>query len=386
MRYARRITPALLVALMATVASVTPAAGVRQQRFISTSGIPHHDVAAGYGHGVRSMGRRWRVAIDTAIGQIASENPDEVLHGGDMVGGRWGQDVDRPKAGVFGPTGTHKQRIAALRAAGDFYYRQNKRWWARHGLDPHFGIGDHEYGDLGPPKPEFNARAVPAWRDVWSRHFVAGRGYLRPASGQHAKTAYATMLEGGRVGLVSLDPVARVDGVVRARIGRAQMAWLDEVLDDLRSRGADFLIVQSEIPARGPNRAVASSRMLLENGDALWDLLAAHGVDLLLSGEFHDMTTHTNDGRTPVQVVHGGQLYRGTVSYLRIDVHEDRLTLRLRAMDGTRDTASPQVWAPSRFRARRDVRLRPGVRDAGTMTIWSDGRLTNRSGRLREGI
>ena len=45
------------------------------------------------------------------------------------------------------------------------------------------------------------------------------------------------------------------------------------------------------------------------------------GVDLFLAAEFHNNTTHTRQGMTPVQVVHGGR--RLHASWLVIDEYED---------------------------------------------------------------
>jgi hypothetical protein len=307
-----------------------------------------------------------------------------VLHTGDMVSGRWGQD--REGTGIFGPTTTFAQRAEAVARAADLYYAQNKTWWAEHGLSPHFGVGDHEVGDIGSSGvvigSTFKARALPVWRDAWARAFTAGgTKYDAHPPGEHAKTAYATMI--GDVGLVSLDPFTKPASDVRVRISDTQMHWLDATLDHLRDQGARFLLVQCEVPARPTTRHSHSSTLTLENGGDLWQLLAEHDVDLLLTAEFHEISTRSDDGTTPVQVIHGGQMYRGNVNYLVINTFADRMELELKRMSG-RETGTGKIWAPSLRRATDGLQMFPGARIVGTMTIHTDGSVSDRTGEMTE--
>jgi hypothetical protein len=374
--------------LMATAEAA--AAAEPDLTFVSTSGIPHHDVAnytkskswrKGMPEGINDS---WRQSIDITIGQIASEKPDAVFHTGDMVSGRWGRDTEN--TGIFGPTRTMAQRERAVERAADMYYRQNKSWWAKHDLRPYFGVGDHEVGDVEPSgmivAGDFRSRALSVWRDAWGQAFTDnGTRYDSHPPGQHRKTAYATMI--GDVGFVSLDPFTQLVSGVHVRIGNRQMRWLGQALDDLRDQGARFLIVQCEVPALNTIHQSHSSRLILQNGEDLWQLLADHGVDLLLTAEFHELSTHTNQGATPVQVVHGGQLYRGNVSYLVINAFDDRMELQLKRMYGEQ-TGTGKIWAPSRVRATDGLRMYRGTSDVGTMTIHDDGSLSDRSGYLTE--
>jgi hypothetical protein len=390
----RRVLSCLAVLTLAFGLSAGPVAAKQPTtRIVSTSGIPHADVAdytkakrwrEGMPMGINGS---WRAAIDITIGQIASEKPTAVLHTGDMVRGKWGTDPDG--TGIFGPVRTTAQRKRAIVRAADLYYQQNKSWWATHGLHPHFGIGDHEIGNVsrfGVIKAHrFKARAFSTWRGAWARHFTNGgtRYALHPPDGAHRKTAYATMI--GDVGLITLDPFVKRNGQVRVRIARRQLRWLHTMLHDLRRRGARYLVVQCEIPAVGPNRPSHTSGLTLENGGRLWRMLEDHRVDVLLSGEFHAMTTHSSRGTTPVQVVHGGQLYHGNANYLVIDTFDDRMELTLKRMSG-KQTGTGEIWAPGHPRVPDGVRMKRGARVVGTMTIHADGSLSNRSGRLAEGI
>jgi hypothetical protein len=360
---------------------------------VSTSGIPHHDIGnytrSKFWHeGLpRGINRPWRQAINVTIGQIASENPVAVFHTGDMIDGRWSRDTDMK--GIFGKETTLAQRTRVVERAAEFYYRQNRGWWARHGLAPHFGLGDHEVGDVGRsgviPGGGFKYTAFSTLRRAWARQFTGdGSRYAwHPPSGQHRRTAYATMIRD--VGFVNLDPFVKTHNGVHVRIGGLQMRWLAHTLDDLRERGARFLIVQCEIPALGPNHASRSSHLILANGDRLWRLLKRHDVDLLLSAEFHQLTTHSDGGTTPVQVVHGGQLYRGNVSYLVINTFDNRMELQLKRMNG-RPTGTDELWVPTPAGTVNSVRMYRGARVVGTMTIHDDGSLSDRTGHMTEGM
>lgn len=389
-----RITGIALI-VFASIAAAAPAdAQARRARIVSTSGIPHHDVGdltksdqwrAGMPRGFPDH-PTWRTSIDRVLSRLAAEDADAYLHTGDMVSGRWGVDPDR--VGVFGPTRTYEQRRRAMRRAADLYYRQNLSSWTRNGISAsrvHFAMGDHEYGEIGAngqiTTEQYRMRAD--YRRSWNDRFIRGRGYRRLGEGQQRHGSYAKMLP-GRVGLVTLDPVVAYDGRFHVRIGGPQVRWLRSTLAALRDDGARWLIVQVEPPMIGPNHRSHSSGLLLENGRFLWGLAANHGVDLVLASEFHAVTAHSAGGRTPLQVVHGDQLYRAEANYLVIDVYDDRLELALRTMRGTRDQLY-QFWAPAWARAPGVLRMPTSSQTVGRATLHADGRLTGRSGPLTEG-
>src|SRR6478736_1760254 len=59
-------------------------------------------------------------SIDRFLDEIAARDPGSVLVAGDLAEGHWGRDAQH--TGIFGPTGTERQRVRALRRAADFYY------------------------------------------------------------------------------------------------------------------------------------------------------------------------------------------------------------------------------------------------------------------------
>lgn len=370
----------------------------RVARIVSTSGIPHHDVGnytksrfwkKGKPKGIPDS-QTWRSSIDYVLSTLAAEGAGDYLHTGDMVSGRWGLDKDRPKAGIFGPTDTLSQKTQAVYEAGDLYYRHNKSWWLRNGIDQgrvHFAMGDHEYGNTEPDgKPRPNQLAfIGKHREVWRKHFVDGRGYeYRLDEGQQRFAAYATVLDGG-IGLITLDPIVKKDGLLLARIGGPQERWLEEILALFADRNdVHWIIVQVEIPPVGPNRAFHTGMQTLQNGDRIWELAEQYDVALVLAAEWHELTMRSNGGQTPVQIVHGSQMYQARVNYLVIDFFDDRsIEITARAMTGTRDT-SRQMWAPHNLRAPLELTMLKPPTAAGALTIDSDMRVGNTSGLLIE--
>jgi hypothetical protein len=342
------------------------------QRIVSTSGVPHGDLAnlrrspfwrPGMPIGLNPP---WVEFLQTEIADITS-GADVVLHQGDQVEGRWGQDCDG--RGVFGPVETWAQRIRALRLAGNIYYSRLKRFWGDR--DVLFAMGDHEIGDIGPsgitPAGTFTYRAHWQWDRVWRDHYGPSR-YARRR---------------GQVGIITLDPFMKTPRGIVARISDSDLDWTRDTIADWRSNGVTWVLVQSEIPAIGPNRGVGTSGMLLRNGGDVWRRFASMGVDLLLAAEFHSDTTYTRQGMTPVQVVHGG--FHRRASWLVIDEYEDHLQLTLMASRGSH-IGDETIWSTAckNRLPRHPLSGTPEV--IGTMTIHADGTTSNRTGRLREGI
>lgn len=343
-----------------------------RQRIVSTSGVPHGDIAdyrrSPYWRPGMPVGMNeaWRNFLRTEIADI-SDGADVVLHQGDQVEGRWGRDCDG--RGVFGPVGTWEERMQALTLAGNIYYSAMQHFWGDH--DVLFGMGDHEIGDIGPggvvPPGTFTYEAHAYWERVWHRQYGASR-YARRR---------------GRVGIITFDPIEKTSNGIIARISGADLDWARDKIAHWRANGVTWILAQSEIPAIGPNRKSGTSGLLLSNGDEVWRRFTRMGVDLFLAAEFHDDTTHTRGGKTPVQVVHGGRHLRA--SWLVIDEYEDHLRLTLMASHGSHegDETIWSTWCKGRL-PRFPVAGTPAV--IGTMTIHADGTTSDRTGRLREGI
>ena len=367
----RKARVSSLAAIVLLVIAGTASAQVPRQRIVSTSGVPHGDVAdltrspywrSGMPTGINDA---WRTFLSAEIADITS-GADLVLHQGDQVEGRWGQDCNA--SGVFGPVASWADQVRALTLAGNIYYSAMKHFWRGH--DVLFGMGDHETGDIGSTgivlRDTFTYQAHRYWNEVWKR--------------QYGPSRYATRR--GRVGIITLDPIKKTPQGIIARISDSDLRWAHDKIADWRSDGVAWFLIQTEIPAIGPNRSSGSSGLLLQNGNEVWRKLKKWGVDLFLTAEFHNDTTHTNAGKTPVEVVHGGRRLRA--SWLVIDEFDDHLQLTLMSSHGSH-VGDERIWETNcKGVPRHPVPGTPKV--TGTMTIHADGTTSHRTGRLQEGI
>lgn len=358
------------------LAAVTPSAFAQESRLlrvVSTSGVPHGDVAdytksPAWREGMpRGANRAWRTYMRTVVGQITSGSPDLVLHTGDMVEGRWYRYLPGDPQ-VYGPRRTWSEKTRMIHRAADTIYPWMRQWWADWTV--WWAMGDHEIGDIGGsgviPPDTFRYKAHWHWKEAWRRHF--------------GPTRYARRR--GPVGVITLDPFVKSNRGVLVRIPAAHFDWIVDTVARWRADGVRWVFLQCEIPAVGPNRANGTSALLLENGQNLLDVLADVGADLLLAAEFHADTTHTNGGSTPMQVVHGGRHTRA--SWLTIDVFTDRLELTLRESVGSAE-GSGLIWAPTSHRLNNQpVAGVPQV--TGRAVVHAGGRVSDRTGYLQEGI
>lgn len=336
-----------------------------------------------------STNESYQQLVSTIVQQVASENPDAVLVAGDLVKGHWGRDVD--ETGIFGPVSNLEERLKAVRAAGNLYYGEWRRYWWKNGLEletVYPAIGDHEIGDNPWTPGWFKYKAIRTFKDIWARNFTTEwdtgwRFDERPVGTPWEKTAYAVELP-GNVLLVTLDVFTKWKDGVHTKLDQGQLDWLDSVLSE---SNAQWVIVQGHTPILGPVRQRSSSGLMLEKGadSKTWQLLRKHDVDLYLAGEVHHMTTLT-DGST-VQVSHGALASWGHENYLLIRVYPDRLELELKEFTGGQVIDDEnRLWQTSPQRGPLETVFTPGVKIVGTMTINEpEPRFENQTGYLIEG-
>ena len=158
-----------------------------------------------------------------------------MLVAGDLVAGRWDDDLDG--FAIFGATTTLSGQRDAVREAASIYYRQWRAQFRRHGLRVYPAVGDHEIGDDEDSWAEEHEQAlVPTFRNLWSRSFNYRRNGVDfqypihpPRGTQHAGTAYA--FRSGPVFFVTVDVFhQRHDGSVHPTIVGSQLKWLQRVL------------------------------------------------------------------------------------------------------------------------------------------------------------
>lgn len=199
---------------------------------------------------------------------------------------------------------------------------------------------------------------------------------------------YAVMLPGDAA-LVTLNPIWKKPDGIHAAISTNQLEWIKEVVPMLRANGARWIFVQCEIPAMGPNRKRNTSKLTLENGQQVIDILAKLNIDLFLTAEFHSMTTYTQSGKRPLHIAHGGRLVAGHANWLRIETYDDRIEMTLKALEGTAENTNGQdpIWNPSRLgRAPNTITLCKEVGIVGRATLHADGTVTGQSGFLADGM
>lgn len=326
--------------------------------------------------------------LDRIVDRFAAERPEDVLVAGDLVEGQWG--FDREGLGVFGPTATEGQQVAALHRAADFYYDAWVRRFATRGLRVHAAVGDHELGDNpwhGDGFARFKRDHVRDFKRAFAHRLVAPRGYRVRPGGPARHTAYATRLH-PEVLLVTLDVFRRSGDDVVADLDPRQLAWVDRVLADARSRGVDWVVVQGHTPIAGPVPAWGSSELTYEGGTGsrLWRVMARHGVDLYLNGEVHEVSAVRADGIT--QVSHGGLIGAiqpsgvGGTTYLLGEVHRGRLFLTVNRFVPTRVDASSRLWENQGRGPAAVKHVAPDPVTVGRMVLNRDNRLLGADGAL----
>ncbi|MGH3328463.1 MAG: metallophosphoesterase family protein [Streptomycetales bacterium] len=366
--------------------------------FVSTSGIPHADIAnvkqirqgRGWDPGdPNSTNASWESAVSAAWSQVASEGPDAVFVTGDQVEGAWGKDVDR--TGIFGPVNTLDNQKKAVTNAGNAYYGEQKRDYNAAGLKVYPAPGDHEFGGMNHegfiPNTKQSYKLLPSAKAVWARNFTAnGTKYAqRPVGTNFKGTAYAAKLPGS-VLLISLDPIARWSDGTHARISSDQLSWVARVIE---ATTAEHVFVQVEIPPKLGTHWSHSSSTVLENGDKLWQVMDRHNkADLLLAAEFHEINAvlapghDIGDPGAPVEIIHGGRLQTPSMNYLVIQIFADRIEITAKRVTTTVVDDSRELWQTSLKRPPLKILVSPVTETAGNLTMTNTGRVTEHNGAL----
>ncbi len=284
-------------------------------------------------------------ALSYFLQAVKAENPDFVLVAGDVVNGRW-------------PTLLEPTPEAITEKAAVFYPAWKARM-AAHDLKYYVAIGDHEIGD--DPWPEAKVATVPVFEQEFVRHFQM------PLNGPPSQrgTAYYVYHRGTLIiSLNVFEPGDGPMGKIVADVTGERLAWVAEVID--AHPDAEHVIVMGHAPILGPVARLNSGGIMLEGGrdSALWQTLAAKGVDLYLCGEVHAITCTEADGVQ--QIAHGSLFgWNPTVNYLVVRVSRGRLELELKEID-----AVPHVVE----RISKSITITPesrqeGFRSMGTMEI-----------------
>lgn len=223
---------ARVVPLALAVALVLPVAPARAAtRITSTSGIPHHDVGnvsrspAWAPSDPRGYTLAWSRYLKAAAELLEANDPHVVIHGGDMVEGRW-QEYRHPEQGdPLGPAGATSIRNAA---------RVYHRWISRRLPDTTiYAMGDHEIGDIaasGVVAPSHdNYRLHHAYKKAW-----------RAELGRNGRSRYS--IRRGDGGILVLDPFKKWTIGVVPVLSRSDRRWLAERIATMRGNGVRWTV------------------------------------------------------------------------------------------------------------------------------------------------
>lgn len=351
-------------------------------RFVSIPDFPGVDLAdlSALEVDVEGTNGDYEEVVDALLDDIAAQEPDFVVLGGDAVNGRWHEDDDGLEP--FGPVSTFAERRAAVSAAADMYYGALLQRFADRGLEVHGVIGDHDLGGGPWPARTDDARLVPIRRSLWAGHFTqqadrSPRYELRPADTNEEMTAYA--FQHRNAFFVSLDThnfvgdaveLDEVTGTVAIDVSTEQLAWLDSLLANAESdETIEHIFVFGHAPGTGP-LPVAVPPALVSGGppSGLWTTLTDHqGVDLYLAGSAHTMAT--TGGEAVEQIVHGGAVGRASsINYLLVEVFPRRLEVSLRAASISYE-GSGELWQVAGDRPPASPRLDSGFNVVGSFSM-----------------
>lgn len=376
----------VLIAAVVSALLVAPPASSAEgsDTFISTSGLPHFDIAdvkgrSGWDPGEgNSTSPSWEAAIDNVFAAMAAEaDVDATIMTGDLVSGFWGRDVDR--TGIFGPVGTTEQKKKAVVRAANTYYSELKRDWAAHpGLGPVYpAVGDHELGGM-PHDGKIDAgthayKMYPTAKQAWKDNFGHWLTYARELPGeQHVK-------------LATLNPTERTRSGTYARIATKHLEWLDTVFS-----GYDgWKIIQVEIPPSPVENASHSSTTVLRNGEALWRKARRLGVHVVFSAEVHELNARKQPGTKgqpgPVLITNGGGMYgSGEGHYVLTTVSGESLTITgLGKTVACHKEGTARLWQTTDRRPLRQLYCDTAAEQVGELVLTDDRRVTNGQGALK---
>ncbi|MCH7227131.1 LamG-like jellyroll fold domain-containing protein [Haloferula sp. A504] len=339
---------------------------------------------------------------------MTSEAPDLFLVAGDLVEGEWFKDAAGRQ--VIGPVDTDANREIAFIEGSYYYYgHYQNAWFQANGLRVIACVGDHELGDNDWPLNGVNTKLIPTMRNEFSRWFTRfpigqwstytplGRPDRtspdfgdtpapliypdRPVGSPHEQTAFAVRHKDTLI--ISMDVFQHTDpstelypyGItVKPELEAGQLAWVQSLLAEAEADpGIRHIVTQCHPPILQPVLTTASSGMTYANGEssALFQAMAAHGVDLHFSGEVHDIAASRHMGVQ--QIVHGSPPGSRVLNHLVVRVHPDKLDCTIKTGRQHRDTSIP-YWQPQSGDNRAGfAEMRESFKPAGAIVIDKSG-------------
>ncbi|MEF8788170.1 MAG: metallophosphoesterase, partial [Planctomycetota bacterium] len=311
---------------------------------------------------------KWEDAINWWLNRVKDEDPEFIAVAGDLVDGHWWDGPD------------------LVQHMGNVYYGGWVRRMRDHGLDFYVAIGDHELGD--DPWPEKKRKLMADFERAFVRHTNM------PRNGPEGFKGRAYYVKHGGLLFITVQTFEKHGDSIRPTVSGKQLEWVENTLEE-HGPDVNHIVVQGHAPILPGVKSRSSSQIMLEDGadSGLWQVMKEHNVDLYLCGEHHAITCKEKDGIW--QIVHGNSWGRSSVStgsYLRVDVHPDKLVLALKQIPF--EFGGGDIWNINKGTGPRDiVRISDetkakGFETVGMVTIHkkSDGEksYSNVSGAFKE--
>lgn len=200
-----------------------------------------------------------RDVLDRIVADIAAQAPDHIAVTGDLA--NLGLPVEHESAFVWLRTLGDPERVTVIPGNHDIYS----------------SIG----ADIGTAR----------WQPHMSPNTAAADYAIAEALSEAA--AFPFVRRFGRIAIIALNSAVPTRPFYAVgRIGKAQIERLARILDRLGAEGLTRIVLIHHPPLPG----LAKRRHDLEDADALADVLAHHGAELVLHGHEHIASEHWHPG------------------------------------------------------------------------------------------
>ena len=318
--------------------------------------------------------------VDDMVATTGSD-PELVMIAGDLTGGRWPQNQDALKL-LFGNANTPLDQ--ELRAAAESYYSWVRTLFRESGVDKVVAaLGDHDIGDNNWKVGSAKAQSVPTMKSAFSDALVAPLFAGLSSSEKAANDPWADIrfdpgdtsgtnfvFQQNNVLFLTVDMFRfegadiklGPNGAVKLEFTKEDIAWIQQVLE--RAEGdvsVEHVIIQGHSPVLGPVKSSRSSALTLKRAEfsAFWQTIEDFGTDnggkvrAFLNGEVHATTTILDEASGIVQIAHGALIEPSRrkpddLTYLAVDVEENRLTFKEYKAELSRVNDTSFVWQVDR--------------------------------------
>ena len=292
--------------------------------------------------------------IDFFLQSIKNENPQFVIVPGDLVNGRWPDNLKPTKEAI-----TNNARI---------YYSAWKERLEYHGLKYFAAVGDHEIGDN--PWPPNKVGLVPFFKEQFVKYFTF------PLNGPDGFKGTSYFFLHNNVLFIILDVFtegADSEGGIVADVKGKHLKWVNQILR--KNKDCKFKILVGHTPIIGPAKTLNSSGIMLRKGEKsdLWETMRRNKVNLYLCGEAHAVTCLEKDDIN--QIVHGSLFgWNPTLNYLLVEITENSLKATLKEIENIPIREGKRSMGITIT----DKSKKEGFKTEGTLIIEKNGKIVSK--------